>query len=224
MVYVTGDLHADLDRYKSKAFKRLQKGDTLIVCGDFGFVWDDSKRERRRLDWIGRRRFTTLFVEGTHDNLDLLAAYPTVQYAGGRARQLRPRCYQLVRGEIYTIEGETVLAFGGGESDDMDTREEGKTWWAGELPTQVELDHARENLARHDNAVDYVITHQAPPVVVGFLDMDRSHTNQLAAFLDEVSHNVPYQHWFFGCYHLDKIIPPRHHIVYQALLPLQTPR
>ena len=85
MIYVTGDVHADLGRFKGKAAKKLKKGDTLIVCGDFGFVWDGSKKEQRVLKWLGRRRYSVLFVEGTHDNLDLLAGYPVVDFCGGKA-------------------------------------------------------------------------------------------------------------------------------------------
>ena len=44
MIYFTGDLHGDYDRFKSKELKKLKKGDTLIVCGDFGFLWDGSKK------------------------------------------------------------------------------------------------------------------------------------------------------------------------------------
>lgn len=46
MIYLTGDLHGDLERFKSKEMKKLKKGDTLIVCGDFGFLWDGSKKEQ----------------------------------------------------------------------------------------------------------------------------------------------------------------------------------
>ena len=63
MIYVTGDMHGDLERFKTKEIRRLKKGDTLIVCGDFGFVWDGSERERKTLQWIGKRRFTTLFMK-----------------------------------------------------------------------------------------------------------------------------------------------------------------
>lgn len=47
MIYFTGDLHGDYDRFKSKELKKLKKGDTLIVCGDFGFLWDGSKKNSR---------------------------------------------------------------------------------------------------------------------------------------------------------------------------------
>ena len=75
MIYVTGDLHGDLQRFKEKAIRRLGRGDFLLCCGDFGFVWDGSAAEEKVLSWIGKRRFTTLFVDGCHDNLDLLARY-----------------------------------------------------------------------------------------------------------------------------------------------------
>ena len=48
MVYITGDTHGDYSRFTSSAARRLKKGDTLIVCGDFGFVWDGSEKEKKR--------------------------------------------------------------------------------------------------------------------------------------------------------------------------------
>ena len=38
MVYITGDMHGDQSRFNTKEIKALQPGDTLIICGDFGFV------------------------------------------------------------------------------------------------------------------------------------------------------------------------------------------
>ena len=116
---------------------------------------------------------------------------------------------------------DAIFAFGGGESMDMDTRVQGETWWPGELPTQEELGHARENLEKHGNVVDYIVTHTASSIVNSFLDMDSAHVNQLAAFFDEVSQQVRYKHWFFGSYHLDKVIPPKYHAMYQEILPLK---
>ena len=37
--------------------KSLNEGDTLIVCGDFGFIWDKSKAEQIAYiveEWIWR--------------------------------------------------------------------------------------------------------------------------------------------------------------------------
>ena len=42
MVYLTGDTHGELDRFKEGELRRAGKGDIVIVLGDFGFVWDGS--------------------------------------------------------------------------------------------------------------------------------------------------------------------------------------
>lgn len=47
MVYLTGDTHGDLDRFKHGKLRWLTKRDTVIVLGDFGFVWDGSKAEQK---------------------------------------------------------------------------------------------------------------------------------------------------------------------------------
>lgn len=221
MIYVTGDIHADIDRFKSKEAKQLKKEDTLLICGDFGFVWDGSPKEQQILKWIGARKYHVLFVEGTHDNLDLLAAYPVVDFHGGKARQISGRCHQLLRGEIYRIEDDDIFAFGGGESPDMDVREEGVSWWRSELPTLEEIARARSNLALHGNVVDYIITHSPSARMHRFLDMDSPHIDQLGAFFDEITRNIRFKHWYFGKYHMDKIIPPLHHSMYQEILPLK---
>ena len=81
LIYVTGDLHGDMERFKSKKLKKLKKGDTLIVCGDFGFVWDGGKKEQKLLKWIGKRRYQILFVDGTHENFDRLLTMSSLSWA-----------------------------------------------------------------------------------------------------------------------------------------------
>ena len=45
MVYLTGDTHGELDRFKHGRLRWLGKRDIVVVLGDFGFVWDGSKEE-----------------------------------------------------------------------------------------------------------------------------------------------------------------------------------
>ena len=42
MLYVTGDLHGEFSKLEKL---RLNEDDTLIVCGDFGFIWSGNKGE-----------------------------------------------------------------------------------------------------------------------------------------------------------------------------------
>ena len=117
MIYVTADLHGDVDRLRSLPVK-LGRKDTLIVLGDFGFLWDGSKAEKKMLKWLGKRRYQLLFLDGAHENYDLLDSYEVTDFAGGRAQQISGKLYHLMRGEVYTIEEKKLLCFGGGESPD----------------------------------------------------------------------------------------------------------
>lgn len=200
--------------------KQLKKGDILLVCGDFGFLWDGSPKELRLLDWLGKRPYQILFVEGTHDNIDLLSGYPEETLYGGQVRRVSGNCCQLLRGECYEIEGKRVFALGGGESTDMDIRVEGETWWSRELPSAEELAHARETLASLNQQVDYIITHSVAPTVNKFLDREQMQINLLLAFLNEISETVQFKRWYFGSCHLDKAIPPKYCAVYQEILPV----
>ena len=89
-IFITGDTHGDFSRLHPAAFleqSNLTKEDYIIICGDFGGVWDGSDTEQQWLDWLAARPFTTLFVSGNHENFDLLRSYPISQWHGGWCRQ-----------------------------------------------------------------------------------------------------------------------------------------
>lgn len=71
-VFLTGDIHGEMDIGKVEAFAQVAQGltrnDYLIILGDFGLVWADppSAKELARLDWFERQPWTTLFVDGNH--------------------------------------------------------------------------------------------------------------------------------------------------------------
>ena len=220
MIYVTGDLHGDFERFSAKALRKLKKGDTLICCGDFGFLWEGGKAEERALKKIGRFPFTTLFVDGAHENHEALQALPVTEYAGAAAHQLGKRLYHLLRGGILELEGKRIFVFGGGESSDRDLREENRSWWYQELPTVEEIAAGRQALEEKGNLVDAVITHEAPGKIRRFLSMDDREYHYLNAFLDEINQKAAFSQWYFGFFHLDKKITPLHTAVYREVIPL----
>ena len=84
MVYITGDMHGDISRFQNPMFKKMKSGDVLIVCGDFGFIWDGSRQERTILKKLQKKPFTIAFVDGCHENFDLLENnYRVVKWRGG---------------------------------------------------------------------------------------------------------------------------------------------
>lgn len=77
-IYITGDTHADFRRFGSNYFDG--KECCVIVCGDFGGIWDGSNREKYWLDWLEKKKFTLLFVDGNHENFDMLNSFPVTEW------------------------------------------------------------------------------------------------------------------------------------------------
>ena len=86
MIYITGDCHREFSRFNTQNFPEqyeMTKEDYVIICGDFGGVWDygkESKEEKHLLDWLDGKPFTTLFVSGNHENFD--RSFDFMDYVG----------------------------------------------------------------------------------------------------------------------------------------------
>ena len=135
MLYVTGDTHGDYERFTSYALKKLKKGDTLFICGDFGFIWDGSKNEEKLLKKIGKLKYNVCFIDGTHENFERLRSYEVSEFKGGKVHHITGNLYHLMRGQTYDFDGVSVFAMGGGESPDIDIRSDLNSWSGDEIPT-----------------------------------------------------------------------------------------
>ena len=225
MVYVTGDMHGDISRFDSPAIKQLKKGDTLIVCGDFGFVWDDSPRERSTLKYLGSRKFTVCFLDGAHENFELIRKYRQTVWKGGKVHRISGNLFHLMRGEIFDIEGNKIFVFGGGESLDKDIRMEQQHWWKAELPSPSEMAHGASNLDECAGQIDYILSHEPPSLVKSAMLLrtgDADHVNKLNGFLEEIGRFCTYKQWYFGSLHEDRRITPRHTCMFNKILPIDT--
>lgn len=218
MIFITGDVHGDFDRFRNPALRKLKKQDALIICGDFGFIWDGSKREKKLLKKIGRLRCNVLFVEGSHENYTLLEQYPVEEWCGGKTRLISGRLRQLMRGQVYEIAEKTVFAFGGGQSDDSYELIEGENWWQREIPTEDELAEGLANLERVGNSVDFVVTYEPPSRLHDFLNDNSGDRNHINTYLNEIFEKITFNGWFFGKLHLNKLIPPKYHAVYDGIV------
>lgn len=116
MIYVTGDTHANIDIAKLNTTKfpqqkELTKNDFVIICGDFGLCWDGSHREMWWQDWLTAKNFTTLWIDGNHENFDMLYQFPLIDKFGGKVREIAPDIYHLDRGQVLTIDGKKSSAW-----------------------------------------------------------------------------------------------------------------
>ena len=224
MIYVTGDLHGNVARLEDKALDRLKKDDILVVCGDFGFIWDGGRQEDKVLDFLNRQRYKIVFVDGCHENFDRLYKYPISEWNGGRVRIIRPNILHLCRGQVYTVEGKTIFAMGGGCSHDLELRQlRGTKWWPEEAPTNEEMIEAVDNLYKHNLTVDYIVTHECPTKIKELLVDDPGAFNTATAFFDELGNQVKFKHWFFGSAHKDKFLSSAHTALFKRVIPMEVP-
>ena len=235
-IYITGDTHGEIDIHKlsTKVFpaqKEMSSEDYLIVTGDFGFpccasdIQENSKAHktyRYWLKWLKSKPFTILFVDGNHEHHDFWDAQPVREWHGGMVH-IHPEAdniVHLIRGEIYTIDGETVFAFGGASSHDIEPqydefgrcvwkgRTEGENWFQRENASEAEKNRAREYLEQHGNQVDIIITHTPPKCVCDEILKAVGETpreDPTAEFLNEIQETVDYGLWVCGHIHKDTI-------------------
>jgi len=221
LIYVTGDTHGDINRFKDPAMKKIKSSDTLIVCGDFGFIWDGSRKEQSVLKKLASKNFTIAFVDGCHENFELLESLPVTEWNGGKVHMVAPNIVHLMRGQIYTIEGKQIFAFGGGHSQDYEFRREGDMWWERERPSHDEIREAIRNLAEYGNAVDFIITHEPPASLKDCLNVDVLQRLEVHAFFEDIIKTCSYKKWFFGKCHIDKHIPIKFYAVFNCVTPLK---
>ena len=223
MICFTGDMHGDPRRVNHNALKTLKDGDTLIICGDFGFIWNDSKQERKILQNLSRKKINVCFIDGTHENFSLLNMYPVVVYHGGKAHKITSNIYHLMRGQIFQIEGKLIFTFGGGENPDVEYKsDEEINENRPEVPTGQEMREGIQNMDSVGYRVDYIVTHEPPASVRAFLSLSQNSTpavSALGAYFDELSIQASYRKWFFGSLHMDKHISTSSVCVFEQLIP-----
>jgi hypothetical protein len=215
-IFICGDIHGEHDIYKlgSNYFDAsdLTKDDYMIICGDFGLIWDyrgETKEERYWLDWLENKPWTTLFVDGNHENFDRLNNdYEIEEWNGGKVHRIGNSIYHLMRGEVFNLQGKLFFCMGGAPSHDIEYRTENKSWWRAEVPSQEERAKACETLDKYNWKVDYVITHDAPSDIAEMLlwnirDYSRG-LNEYTNWLQYIAENLDFKRWFFGHYHMDR--------------------
>ena len=228
MIFVTGDTHGLQDYNKLHLFAGrhpgLTKDDYVIIAGDFGAIWSNETLVEE-LRYYTQLPFTVLFIDGNHENFDLLATFPEEVWKGGRVHRIKPDIIHLMRGQVFEIDGKTIFTFGGATSIDKAYRIEGRSWWKQELPTFEELDEGFANLKRYGNKVDYIITHSCgqraltyPQLRVTAGIMASCPESHLLSNFEDI---VDFKHWYFGHFHIDAILSDRYTVLYQEVVQLK---
>lgn len=243
-LFSTGDTHGDFRRFDADIFpeqSEMTRDDYVLICGDFGGVWCDSSKEHKKLDWLEDRPFTTLFVDGNHENYDLLEAMPVEEWHGGKIHRVRPHIIHLMRGQVFDIGGSKFFTMGGASSHDIQNgildpadpdfleqlelylnmgamfRVKGRSWWTHELPTSEEYEEAWRNLERVGHKVDYIVSHCCPTSVQNKIS-SKYENDTLTDFFDEVREKVSFRSWLFGHYHENMSLEKKYALLYEQIV------
>ena len=248
MIYITGDCHRNFERFNTRNFpeqKELTKDDYVIICGDFGGVWDkdkETKEETFLLDWLDCKSYTTLVVDGNHENFDRLYTYPVEEWNGGKIHRIRDFVIHLMRGQVFTIEGKKIFTFGGASSHDIsggilepsdpEFKRKKKvldkgwepyrinhiSWWEQELPSEEEMKEGRQNLLKNGNEVDFIVTHCCASSTLVVISQGMYQVDRLTEYFEELHQIVKFQKWFFGHYHDNKNVNAQEILLYEQII------
>lgn len=219
-IYITGDTHGNNDIHKLTADRwpegrRLTKDDVLIIAGDFGLVFSPKKDDTERywLDWLDDCPWTTLFIDGNHENFDrLYNEYPCEERCGGPVGVIRTSVFHLrQRGHVYTIAGKRFWCFGGAKSIDKIYRVEGRSWWLQEEPTAEQMEYGLSQIEAYGGKFNFIVTHDCPSrVLYACWHRFRAHNStgkvfpgRAGQYLERVADLVRAKCWYFGHYHTD---------------------
>lgn len=248
MIYITGDCHSNFERFSTNIFpeqNEMTKEDYVIICGDFGGVWnkdEESKKEAWWLNWLQDKPFTTLFVDGNHENFDRLYDYPVEEWHGGKVHKIRESVMHLMRGQIFEIDEKKIFTFGGASShdisggilelDDPEYKSKKKeldkgwqpyrvnhlSWWAKELPSEDELAEGLQNLAKHGNTVDFIVSHCCSTSTQVLLGGSLFQPDVLTDYLENIRQTVQFKKWFFGHYHDNRNVSTQEILLYEQII------
>lgn len=243
-IYITGDIHGNPTRFSTKNFpeqKDMTKDDIVIILGDFGLIWNqtETKDEKYWLNWLERKPFSTVFIDGNHENFDRLKTYTVETWNGGKVHKIRPHIMHLMRGQIFTIDNKKFFTFGGASShdvqdgilepDDPDFQKKRKalkrkpntmyrihhiSWWPEELPTESEITEGKKNLKKENHTVNYILTHSPYTSILKQIDGGAGfyQSDRLSDYLQTIHQTTNYNQWLFGHMHIDADFHRKHAI------------
>ena len=213
MIYLTGDTHGEVGINKlvngnNPLTKTLTKDDKLIILGDFGLFWNvpRSDTEKYWLDWLSNQEYQVLFLDGNHENFDLLEQFEEVEMFGGKVGVAYDNIYHLKRGEVYTIEDNKILVVGGASSIDRVYRTLNKSWWEAEELSLAEIKNTEDNIVSESHKFDYVLTHTIPGSMKRFFGFYNGLFCSTSEYFSSIYRIISFKHWYTGHMHMDKTV------------------
>jgi hypothetical protein len=156
-VLFSGDWHAGTEHARRTIDLAAAMGiERVVQVGDFGY-WPRFEKGREFLELTSQhaisRGVSIWFCDGNHEDHDALP-----HDDGGDPVELAPSIRWVPRGTVVEWHGRRILFFGGAVSVDQDSRINGWTWFANEVPSPSAWQRAQDA-----GQVDVVVAHDTVP-------------------------------------------------------------
>lgn len=210
MIYITGDTHGDFSRLLNLDYN---DGDMIIVLGDAGINYYKNSDDIKLKNYLNSLNLKLFCIRGNHEERpENISTYKEVDMFGGKV-YVEDDYHNLIftkDGEVYNIDGLSILVIGGAYSVDKDYRlMHGYKWFKDEQLSKEEMDDILNKVSgRH---FDIVLTHTVPykyeprEVFLPFIDQSKV-DKSMELFLDKIEDSIDYNKWYCGHYHIEKRI------------------
>lgn len=210
MIYITGDTHRDFSRLTNIQFK---EDDMLVILGDAGINYYLNETDNNIKEELKKYNVKLFCIRGNHEERpENIKSYKETDKFGGKVfiEKNYPYIMFAKDGEVYNIEGKSILVIGGAYSVDKNYRVMyGYQWFKDEQLTEKEMNNIFNKVkGKH---FDIVLTHTCPykyePIEVFLPGIDQTKVDKtMERFLDKIEENIDYDKWYCGHYHTEKEI------------------
>ena len=208
--YITGDTHGNFNRidYFCQRFE-TSKEDILCILGDAGINYYLNKKDYMLKQVLQDMPITFFCIHGNHEERPFnISTYITKKWNGGTVyyEEEFPNILFAKDGEIYNINGKSILVIGGAYSVDKEYRLlKGWSWFKDEQPNKEIIKYIEKQITKQRH-FDIVLSHTCPikteprHMFLPFIDQSKvDKTTEL--LLQRIADWITFDNWYFGHFH-----------------------
>ena len=208
--YITGDTHGNFNRINFFCEKfETTKDDILCILGDAGINYYLNKKDYMLKQVLQDMPITFFCIHGNHEERPFnISTYITKKWNGGIVyyEEEFPNILFAKDGEIYNINGKSILVIGGAYSVDKEYRLlKGWSWFKDEQPSKEIVKYIEKQITKQRH-FDIVLTHTCPikteprHMFLPFIDQSKvDKTTEL--LLQRIADWITFDNWYFGHFH-----------------------
>lgn len=208
--FITGDTHGDFKRIADFCNKyNTTKDDIMCVLGDAGINYYLGKKDYLLKEFLKDLPITLFCIHGNHEERPQnIPSYGEMEWNNGIVYYEKdyPNILFARDGEIFNINGKTILVIGGAYSVDKEYRiMNGWSWFEDEQPNDEIKQYVKEQIKKQKH-FDIVLSHTCPimtqPTHMFLSWLDQSKVDKSTEkFLQEVADKIDFDSWYFGHFH-----------------------